>query len=331
MKGQDEAVKLAVIGCGHLGSYHLDKAVALQAEGVLSLVGAVDIDGDKRERASERAGVATFASLAALLESQRPTAVVVATPTETHRAVACEAIAAGCHVLVEKPLASSASDGAAIIDAAAAHSSPRLLQVGHTERFNPAIEAALSVADRPRYAVIERLAPFSGRSTDIDVILDLMIHDLDLVAALFRSELIEIRAIGVPIVTEAMDMASVRLGFADGAVAQLSASRASMEPSRKIRLFTQERYISIDSGAQTIKSVRRLPAVPGSEWPQLSGDPIEVPERSDDALMAQLRHFVAAIRGEERLRVDGAAGLAALAMAERINAVIRIPLADLPD
>ncbi len=307
---------IAVVGAGHLGTYHLQKLAGLDAA---DLLGVVDIDADKRNTAANRFGIAPAASLNEL--PARPDGVVIATPTTTHLELAQAALELGCHVLVEKPLATSSAQGETLVQLAAARD--LILQVGHTERWNPAVMAALAVADRPGYIVAERLGPFSGRSTDVDVVLDLMIHDLDIVAALVSSPLSEVRAIGVPVLTGATDMCAARLAFADGTVAQLSAGRASLEPVRKLRLFTRERYLSIDCGAREVKSVRRLPPVAGSNWPQIAGEPISVPP--GDALELQDADFVACIASGRSPRVDGKAGVAALRLAEAVKQAMTVP------
>jgi len=311
-------VRVAVIGAGHLGTYHLQKLAADQSA---ELVGVVDSSEQKRQQAAAKFGVPAVATLAEL--DGRLDAVVIATPTLHHLSVALEAIERGYHLLIEKPLAATVAEGRRLVDSAAARG--LVLQVGHTERFNPAIAAALQIADRPRYIQAERLGPFSGRSTDVDVILDLMIHDLDIVATLIPSPLVETRAIGVPILTTATDMAAARLQFADGAGAQLSAGRASLEPSRKIRLFTVERYVSIDCAKREVKSVRRLPpADPTSPWPQITGELVEVPP--GDALALQDHDFLTCVRERKKPRVDGEAGLRALALAEAVKLALVVPL-----
>ena len=230
----------------------------------------------------------------------------------------------GWHILVEKPLAHDVPAARQLVTMARVCG--RMLQVGHTERFNPAIAAALRIADRPHYITAERLGPFSGRGTDVDVVFDLMIHDLDIVASLVSAPLQEIRAVGVPVLTQAVDMASARLAFANGTVAQLSAGRASLEASRKIRLFTQQRYVSIDCAKREVKSVRRLPAAEPSAWPEIFAEPIDVP--ADDALAVQDREFVSSIANGQAPRVDGAAGLRALELAEAVKAAMMMPWAE---
>ncbi len=309
-------VRVVVIGAGHLGSFHLQK---LAADPLAELVGIIEPDQKRREEMSARYGVPVAATLAAL--EVTADAAVLAAPTSLHLETGLLALARGWHLLVEKPLACTVAEASRLV--AAAKAADRLLQVGHVERFNPAVTAALAVVDRPGYIVAERLSPFSGRSADVDVVLDLMIHDLDIVAHLVRAPLVEVRAIGVPVLSCEVDMATARLAFADGTVAQLAAGRASLEPTRKLRLFTKERYLSIDCQSREVKSVRRLPPAPGSAWPEITGEPIEVPE--GDALALEDRHFLECILTHRTPLVDGEAGLAALRLAEAVKDAMSVP------
>ena len=311
-------VRVAVVGGGHLGTYHCQK---ISADERAQLVAVIDPVEEKRQKLGSLHRAPTFGALADLRDPVD--AVIIATPTRTHSAIAHEAIERLCHVLVEKPITATMSEATALV--AAAEKRGRVLQVGHTERWNPAVTAALAMVDKPGYIVAERLAPFSGRSTDVDVVLDLMIHDLDIVGALVAAKLVETRSVGVPIITSEIDMAAARLQFADGTVAQISAGRASLDPVRKIRLFTRERYVSIDCAAREVKSVRRLPPEPGSTWPQISGEPVEVPP--GDALQLQDRDFIRCILENARPRVDGPAGLRALELAEAVKQALTAPLA----
>ena len=311
-------VRVAVVGGGHLGTYHCQKIVADERAQLVAVIEPVE---DKRQKLGVTHKVPTFGALAELRDPVD--AVIVATPTRTHSAIAHEAIERNCHVLVEKPITATMTEATALVATAAKRG--RVLQVGHTERWNPAVTAALAMVDKPGYIVAERLAPFSGRSTDVDVILDLMIHDLDIVGALISAKLVEARSVGVPIITSEIDMAAARLQFEDGTVAQISAGRASLEPVRKIRLFTKERYVSIDCAAREVKSVRRLPPEPGSTWPQISGEPVEV--QPGDALQLQDRDFIRCILENGRPRVDGPAGIRALELAEAVKQALTAPLA----
>ena len=312
-----DRTRIAVVGAGHLGTYHLEK---LAGDENAHLVGVVDTDPDRLAVAQRKHGIPGVHALGDL--AQPVDAVIIATPTQTHLELALQAFSLGCDALVEKPIAATVSQAEHMV--AVARRSGRILQVGQTERFNPAVAAGLAVVNQPRYIVSERLGPFSGRSTDVDVVLDLMIHDLDIVASVVDSELDEVRAVGVPVLTPEIDMAAARLAFADGTVAQLCAGRASLEASRKMRFFTMERYVSIDCVTGEAKSVRRLPPSPGSTWPQVCGETLDV--RPDDALGAQDRDFVICVRTRKTPRVDGRAGLRALMLAEAVNAAITTPL-----
>ncbi len=309
-------LRVAVVGAGHLGNYHIQK---MAADPLAELVGFVEPRAERRQEMEQKHGAKGFASLQEL--RGRLDAVIVATPTASHLDVVSAALELGLHVLVEKPIALSSTDGKKLV--ALAERRGCVLQVGHSERWNPAVSAALAVADRPGYIVAERLGPFSGRSADVDVVLDLMIHDLDIVASLVPSPLAEARAIGVPVLTTETDMAAARLQFADGTVAQLSAGRASLEQVRKVRLFTRERYLSIDCVAREVKSVRRLAPEPGSTWPQIAGELVEVP--AGDPLGLQDHDFLVCIAEKRRPRVDGMAGVRALELAEAVKQAMTIP------
>lgn len=305
--------RIVVVGAGHLGNYHLAK---LAAQPACQLVALVEPNEERRAAAAARYGVPTYASLKAC--TIVADAAIIATPTSDHVAVAEAALAQGWDILVEKPLARTHAAALPLVQAAAA--AGRLLQVGHVERFNPAVEAAVEALaqDPPRYIVAERLGPFSGRSVDVDVILDLMIHDLDLVAALVPAELVEVRAIGMPVLTDAIDMASARLRFADGTVAQLSAGRASFDASRKLRFFCARRYMSVDCAQREVKSVVRVPG--SGDWPEISGE--SLPVRNSDPLAAQDADFIRCVRDRQPPRIDGQAALRALHLAERVKAAI---------
>lgn len=309
-------LKIIVVGAGHLGTYHARKAVACEDA---TLLGIVDIDAARRDKLAQSLPyeIETADTLDAFLG--RADAAVIATPTVSHCDVASRALKHGMHVLVEKPMTSDSAEALQLL--ALARHVGRIVQVGHTERFNPAVAAALQLIEQPRYIVAERLGPFTGRSMDVDVVLDLMIHDLDIVAAVVQAELTEVRAIGVPVLSNEVDMASARLQFADGTVAQLSAGRASLEQSRKIRFFTAQRYVSVDCQTREVKSVRRLPADDGSSWPQIVGEPVHVPE--GDALQLQMQDFVQAIKLGRAPRVGGSAGLHALRLAEAVKSAMK--------
>ncbi len=239
-------------------------------------------------------------------------AAIIATPTVSHLELTLACVRRGWHVLVEKPIAVDASQAKDMIRAA--HAQGVVLQVGHLERFNPAVEAALEVAGPVRYLVAERLGPFSGRATDVDVVLDLMIHDLDLFVAFADAPVHEVRAVGMPVLTDTIDMATARITLANGAVAQLSAGRTSLRPSRKLRLFTETGYLSIDCAAKTVSMVRRQGLARDLA---ISATGLAVAQT--DALAQQDGAFFAAIAHGAPVRVNGEAGLRALLLAQQVK------------
>ena len=311
-----DKIPIIVVGAGHLGRYHIQK---LQSDPGCHLLGAVEVDAERSEKIGRDFGIQCHPRIELFVPDAK--AAIIATPTSTHREVAIRALSLGMDVLIEKPIAPTHEEAQAIIDCAKLHN--KIIQVGHTERFNPAVAAALPLCKKPRYISAERLAPFTGRSTDTDVVLDLLIHDLDIVAALISSPVQEVRAIGVPILTNAIDMCSARIQFADGSVAELKAGRASLEASRKIRLFSEERYISIDCGQKEVKSVRRLAPQNGSPWPQIQAEPVDV--SVTDALQLQDAHFVECVRSRRTPKVCGQAGLKALKLAEAVLEAMACP------
>ena len=314
---QQHPVPIVVIGAGHLGRFHIAKLVADPAA---RLLGAVEVDPARAQVIRDEFGIRCEASLEAFLPDAH--AAVIAAPTVHHHALALHALAHGLDILIEKPIASTEEQAREIITLAAEKGC--LVQVGHTERFNPAVAAALAIADAPRYITTERLGPFSGRSTDIDVVLDLLIHDLDIVSSLVSSPLRSVSAVGVPVLTEETDMCSARLEFDNGVVAEMKAGRASLEPSRKIRLITQERYVSIDCGERNVKSVRRIADSGGG--PQVQGEPVPVAE--GDALALQAAAFLSCVQTRSIPTVCGEAGLRALELANAVNAVMTTPYAN---
>ena len=301
-------MRVAVVGFGHLGNYHAQKVRAHQEA---QLVGIVDPNADRQAEASRQG----YEVLGAWQDGS-PNAVIVASPTSTHFEICKEALEADVHVLVEKPIASTSSEGLELADIANRHA--RVLQVGHVERFNPAYRAIIPELADVRYVTGERLSPFSGRSTDTDVVADLMIHDLDIVASVVESPLLEVRAVGVPIITNEIDMASARLEFDNGCVVELSAGRSSLEPSRKIRFITPSRYISIDYEAKEVKCVKRTE---GEHGVSISMDPHTVAPY--DQLEAQFDAFYQSCKNNAPVVVNGEAGARALELAERVKETIK--------
>jgi predicted dehydrogenase len=299
----------AVIGTGHLGRHHV--RILAGMEGVRFL-GAFDTDSERLAAVTAEHGVA---ALAAVDEACRAEAVVVATPTVNHREAAGLLLEAGCNVLVEKPIASSVSEADELVALASKHR--RVLAVGHVEYHNPAVQASLGLADGVRYLEAQRLSQFTARSVDVDVILDLMIHDLQITLAVSGQTPTDIRAVGVPVLTDKVDLCHAWIEFGSGLVANLTASRVSAERIRKLRLFARDAYFSVDYAEQSVSAARLMRDGPA---PTIAPWPIEVVR--EEPLKAELAAFLAACRGDDAPLVSGRTGREALAAAIRIrNAV----------
>ena len=295
-------ITAAVVGTGHLGRHHV--RILSEIEGVRFL-GAFDTD---RERLAEITAEHEVPALDSMEAAGEADAVVVATPTVSHRAVAGALLAAGCHVLVEKPIAASVEDADELVALAEEHR--RVLAVGHVEYHNPAVQAALALAEDVRYLETQRLSPFTARSIDVDVILDLMIHDLQITLAVAGEAPAEIRAVGVPVLTDKVDLCHAWVEFPGGLVANLTASRVSAERIRKLRLFARDAYFSIDYAEQSVSSAE---LVRTAEGVTISPRLVEVVK--EEPLKAELEAFIGACQGERTPTVDGRTGSAALAAA----------------
>jgi predicted dehydrogenase len=292
----------AVVGTGHLGRHHV--RILSSMPGVRCL-GAFDTDRERLAAITSEHGVAALDSLE---DAARADAVVVATPTIHHHAAVCALLDAGCHVMVEKPIAATVAEAEAMTRLAAERG--RVLAVGHVEYHNPAVQAALGLAEGVRYLETQRLSPFTARSVDIDVILDLMIHDLQITLAVAGEAPTEIRAVGVPVLTDKVDLCHAWFEFGSGLVANLTASRVSAERIRKLRMFARDSYFSVDYADQSVQSATLDRSGPA---PEIRPRLVEVQQQ--EPLRAELDAFVAACRGLPAPVVDGAAGTAALAAA----------------
>jgi predicted dehydrogenase len=307
-------LRVAVVGVGHLGQHH---ARILASMPGVTLVGVVDTKPGRAEEIGARYGVPGYADASAVIPEVD--AVSIAVPTVSHVDVALPFIDRGAAVLVEKPIAATVADADRLIEAA--DDRGVVLAAGHTERFNPAVAAALPLVSRPRFVEVHRLGTFPERSLDIDVIFDLMIHDLDLLLAAVPSEVTSIEAVGVNVLTPKIDIANVRLRFADGCIANLTASRISRERVRKARFFQAESYISIDYATQEAEVYRLLRnESAAAARPVIHGGKLEIAQQ--EPLAGELIDFVSAVRDRRAPGVSGRAGRAALALAERIAAAI---------
>jgi predicted dehydrogenase len=312
-----EALRVAVIGVGHLGRHH---ARILSALDGVQLTAVVDTKPGRAEETASQTGTIGLTDYRQLLDrldgpsGRQLDGIVVAVPTETHAEVALPFLERGVAVLVEKPMAHSLGEADAMLAAAA--SSGATLAVGQTERYNPAVATMLPLVTSPRFIEVHRLGAFSERSLDIDVVFDVMIHDLDIILALVQSEITAIEAVGVAVLTPKFDIANARLRFASGCIANVTASRISRDRVRKIRFFQPDAYLSIDYAAQEVEGWRLVRK--DGQRPEIQGG--QIPVKQDEPLRRELVDFVHAVRDRRRPIVDGAAGRRALALATEIAA-----------
>jgi len=301
-------VKLAVIGVGHLGQHHA--RIYTELPGV-ALVAVADISEARRREVGSRLKIPAVADYRELLG--RVDGVSVAVPTGAHHEVARAFLAAGSDVLIEKPITGTVADADELIALAARGG--RILQVGHSERYNGAVQALAKLVQDPAFIEVHRMGPFPGRGTDVDVVLDLMIHDLDIILTLVKSEVTAVSAVGVPVVSDRVDIASARLEFASGCVANITASRVSGERLRKIRVFQRDTYFVLDYASQELNLFRQG----GEDGPGRSRlTRIEVPVSRVEPLRQELGDFADSIRTRRPPMVSGAAGRNALAVAVQI-------------
>jgi predicted dehydrogenase len=309
--GQTKKIRVAVVGAGDFGRNHARVYREIESA---ELVGIYDKNA---ERTGEVAAEFQARALPGLQELRgRADAVSVAVPTVEHAAVGCRLMEMGLDVLVEKPMATNLAEADALLDAAKRFQ--RILQVGHVERFNPAVLAVEPILNHPLFFEVHRLGVFTARSLDVDVIYDLMIHDLDILLALVKEQVTEVKAVGIPVLTDKVDIAHARLEFAGGAVANVTASRVSTERVRKMRFFQQHEYISLDYARRDALrvAVKKPGPKPEFAFQKLPAPPVE-------PLRAELEAFVDAVRTRREPRTSGATGRAALELAERVMASIQ--------
>ncbi len=320
----DPLIHVAVVGVGAFGRNHARVYRQLAKAGFpVRLVGVVDSNLEHGNRAAEEFGCQAFASLEALLSTrQEIQAASVAVPTLYHVPVARQLMEAGVDVLIEKPLASSLEEAKEL--SRLAERFGRIVQVGHLERFNPAVLATLPILTRPMFFEVHRLNVFTPRSLDIDVVLDLMIHDLDVVLSFVKSPVKAIRAVGLPVLSDKVDIANVRVEFESGCVANFTASRVSTERVRKLRFFQPKQYVSIDYGRQDVLVFsigQNDPASTASVNPQIQV--ARLPTVPAEPLQAELKSFLECVRARSKPLVSLDDGRQALSLALDILAAIR--------
>lgn len=308
MDGPDlrEKVRVAVVGAGDFGRNH---ARVYRQLANAELIGVVDENPDRAREVAAEFSAQALPGLGSL--PGKVDAASLAVPTVEHARLGCQLLESGIDVLVEKPIAASLPEADELIFCARTHG--RVLQVGHLERFNPAIRAIETVLNRPLFFEVHRLGVFSPRSLDVDVVFDVMIHDLDILLALADAPVLDIKAVGIPVLTDKVDIAHTRIEFESGAVANVTASRVSTERVRKMRFFQAHEYISVDYTRQDALRVRVQQ--PGPQ-PQFAFE--KIPTQPDEPLRAQLEAFVRSVRTRTAPRVDGAAGRRALELAQRV-------------
>jgi predicted dehydrogenase len=316
-------LRIGVVGVGHMGQRHAEKTLALRESGAdVTLSGVFDADRERGREVASALGVGAAGDAVALFRESD--AVVVAVPTLHHYAVVRDALEAGLDVLVEKPLAATLEQGQGLLELAEQHG--RVLQVGHLEWFNAATRVIHGRIRAPRFVEVHRLGPFPGRGTDVDVVRDLMIHDIDILQQILDEEPERIEAIGTPVITDQIDIANARIRFPSGCIADLTASRVSKTPRRKMRFFQRDGYFSIDFLAQSASIRQRLEGEddgrPRIEIEKLTFDP-------EDALLSQLRAFVDGVRKRDAPTDSAASALGALRTALRV--IDAMPSFDEPD
>jgi predicted dehydrogenase len=300
-------MRVAVVGVGHLGRHHARILATLPG---VRLTAVADLNAPRASEIAAASGASATSDWRTLVG--QVDAVTIATPTESHADIAAAFLTAGAHVLVEKPMTRTLEEADRLI--ADARAAGVCLAVGHTERFNPAVAAVRPLLHEPRFIEVHRLGTFPERSLDIDVVFDLMIHDLDLVLDIVGAEVAAIEAVGVPVLTPRVDIANVRLRFANGCIANLTASRISRDRVRKIRFFQRNAYLSVDYAAQEAEQWRLVPR--DGQLPAIQGGKLDVTR--EEPLKRELEDFVTAATDRRAPAVTGDQGRAALALAARV-------------
>lgn len=315
MASSDPVLRTAVVGVGYLGRFHAQKYAQLPGS---RLVAVVDASGDVAAKVGAELGVEPLADYRQL--AGRVDAVSLAVPTPLHHRIGCELLEQGIHVLVEKPIATTVEEARELIEVARRNGS--ILQVGHLERFNPAVVAAVARLTTPRFVESHRLAPFKQRGTDVSVVLDLMIHDIDLIQELVGAPIESIDAIGSSVFSGEIDIVNARIKFQGGCVANTTASRISLKQERKIRIFQDDAYLSIDMQQKILSVIRKKDAVATVESPAQ----VSIEEESfdqGDALREEIAAFLHAVRTRTEPVVTGEDGLRALETAMRITELVQ--------
>lgn len=308
-------IRSAVIGVGYLGRFHAEKYAKLKTS---ELVAVVDTDEKRASKIARKFKAAAYTDVRQL-EGLGVQCASVVSDTSTHYEIAKWLLEHGIDVLVEKPMTVAAEEARSLIDIAARND--RILQVGHLERFNPAFRSLQSILTKPWFFEVRRIAPFSGRGIDVDVVRDLMIHDIDIVSHLVGKPVKRIEAVGVPVLTESVDIANARITFEGGAIANFTASRAALKSERTIRIFQPEMYISMDFEKKRLKIYNKTAQKDATGFPKISVTEHRVQER--DALEHEIDSFLQSVLTRSAPEVTGHDGLRALQLTDQIHQAFR--------
>jgi len=303
-------IRAAVIGVGYLGRFHAQKYSQMDD---VELLGVVDTDMERAENIAEETGTKAYPDIASIPGDLD--AVSIAAPTTLHASISIPLLERGIAVLVEKPMASTIKEAESIIKAS--EKGKAILQAGHLERFNPALTKLRDDIKKPMFIEAHRISPFKQRGADVDVILDIMIHDIDIILNLVDSPLKSLEAVGVPVLTQSADIANARLRFESGCIANITASRVSADTMRKIRIFQKDSYISIDFAKASV-DIHSL-----TSDRQITHNNLKMSET--DALASEIRSFIDAVKNNTGVVVDGIAGLKAIETAYRIKDAMILP------
>lgn len=310
-------IRVAVVGVGHLGSIHAEKYASMEEA---ELVGVVDTDAKRAEEIAAKHKTKAYKSPAELVGLVD--AVSIVTPTNYHHTVGIELLSKGVDLMIEKPIAMDTESAQSLIRAG--EEAGAIIQVGHLERFNGAVMALEGRVSNPMFIESSRLSPFPNRSTDVDVILDLMIHDIDIILNLVDSEVAEVDAVGIPVITEKVDVASAHIRFENGCLANITASRVSKNRTRELHLFQTDTCISIDYAHQHISIGRVIHGV-GVEPPKMVNEEIDIEKK--DSLMEELKAFIKCSATKGKPLVSGIEGLKALKVATMVQEAVELSMA----
>ena len=315
----NDKIKVAVIGVGHLGRYHARIYAGMPD---VELAGVMDINADRCNEIAKECGTQAFSDMTSLTQTVDAVSIVV--PTSDHLSAAREFLQRGVHALIEKPLAPSAEEAQEIVELARANGA--ILQIGHLERYNPGVIKLAEMASSPKFIEVHRLGQFSNRSLDVDVVSDLMIHDIDIILSMIDSSIVSIAANGCPVITDRVDIANARIQFANKSVANVTASRVSTKALRRIRVFAEDRYLCLDFQSQQIEEFRLDETRTEKNFPDLVQNTVKVVPALP--LNAEIEDFIDCVKTGKEPMVSGQDGIKAVKVAAQIQQCISDSMTD---